>query len=89
MESRWAIIFKAFANRNRLKIVNLLGAGQVLNVSQISRELKISVKSTSKHLSILRGLEVLEYVGKHGHVLYAMNPHLPHDIYMVTRLFIH
>jgi DNA-binding transcriptional ArsR family regulator len=89
MKLRWTNIFKTFGNINRLRIVGLLSVGNSLSVSQISRELKISVKATSKHLTILRNLEILTYIGRHGHVFYTMNPNLPHDIHVVIRLFLH
>ncbi len=87
MSQRWTTIFKAFGNPNRLRMVSLLSSGP-LNVTQIAKELKISLKSASKHLIILRNLEIVEYVGRHGHVLYSLSPQLPHDIYQVTRLFL-
>jgi DNA-binding transcriptional ArsR family regulator len=89
MNLRWTNIFKSLGNINRLRIIGLLYPGQSLNVSQISRELKISIKATSKHLYILRNLDVLAYIGRHGHVFYQMNPQLPHDIHMAIRLFLH
>lgn len=89
MNLRWANIFKTLGNINRLRIIAILSGGQSLNVSQISKELKISVKATSKHLGILRNLEVLSYIGRHGHVIYFMNPQLPHDIHLIIRTFLH
>jgi len=89
MNLRWTNIFKTFGNINRLRIIGLLSAGRSLNVSEISKELKISIKATSKHLTILRNLEILAYMGRHGHVFYSMNPHLPNDIHAVIRLFLH
>ena len=88
MSQRWSTIFKALGNINRLQIVAILSERPNLNVSQLAKELKISIKSTSKHLAMLRSLGVLEYVGRHGHVFYSISPTVPHDIHMAIRLFI-
>lgn len=76
---RWSIIFKALGNINRLKIVVLLSRQGRMAVGDIARELKISVKSTSKNLVFLQQLDILDNVGKHNHVYYNMNPNMPKD----------
>lgn len=87
MLKRWTTNFKALANINRLKIISMLSQGASLTVSQIARELKISIKSTSKHLIILNNLEVLENLGKDGHVYYSINPNPPKDLQKSIKLF--
>ena len=54
---RWSTIFRALANPNRLKIIKILSSGESLPVSSIARDIKISLKSTSKHLIMLKNLE--------------------------------
>ena len=76
---RWAIIFRALANINRLKIIEMLSAGQKINVTDISDKLNISFKATSNHLAILKNLDVLEAHGTAGHVFYYLNPKIPAD----------
>lgn len=87
MEKRWTMIFRALANINRVKIIKILSKDIKLNVSQISAHLKISLKSTSKHLIILRSLDVLENEGAKGHVFYGINPGMPSDIKKTIKLF--
>jgi len=87
MLKRWTTNFKAMANVNRLKIITMLAKGQSMTVGQIAQELKISLKSTSKHLIMLHNLELLEYLGKDGHVYYSLNPNPPKDLQKTIKLF--
>ena len=86
MSKRWTIVFKALGNVNRIKIIQML-CGQSLNVTQISKELGISLKATSQHLIILQNLNALEAEGKQGHVYYTLSKSLPGDIKNATKLF--
>ena len=85
---RWVKIFRALANINRLKIVELLADGRELTVSEISKEIGISFRATSQHLIILRNLDVLDGTGKQGHVYYSLNKTLPKDLRRALDLFI-
>ena len=76
---RWATIFRALANINRLLIVKMLLGGKRMNVTDIARELDISLTSTSNHLALLKNLDVLEARGTEGHVYYFLSPDLPED----------
>lgn len=87
MEKRWTIIFKALGNVNRIKIIRMLKSGNEMSVSEISKELGISLKSTSRHLSILQNLELLESEGKNGFVFYYFNKKIPIDIRKAILLF--
>jgi len=51
---------KALANRRRLKIIEYLGGGKKASVSELAGHLKLSFKSTSKHLLILRNADIVE-----------------------------
>ena len=44
---------KAFANARRLKILELLSKRGSATVGQVSRAIKLSFKSTSRHLNLL------------------------------------
>jgi len=59
----------------------MLLMGQKMTVSDISNNLKISFKATSNHLAMLKNLDVLESLGKDGHVFYFINPKMPEDFY--------
>ncbi|OGZ33333.1 MAG: hypothetical protein A2174_00620 [Candidatus Portnoybacteria bacterium RBG_13_41_18] len=85
---RWTLIFRALANVNRLKIIEMLSNNRRMNVGEISQTLKISFKATSNHLAILKNLDVLESLGADGHVFYSLNPQLPLDFRKATDLFL-
>lgn len=53
-------IFKALANRRRLKIVEYLKGGKKASVGELAGYLKLSFKSTSKHLAVLKGADVVD-----------------------------
>jgi len=76
---RWAEVFRALANVNRLKIIELLIKNKTLNVSEITSKLQISFKATSNHLTLLKNVEVIESEGRSGHVYYSINPKMPKD----------
>lgn len=46
-------ILKALANRRRLQIIKYLKAEKQATVTDIAEHLKLSFKSTSKHLAVL------------------------------------
>lgn len=88
MSKRWVNIFKALGNINRIKIIEMLSGGQSLSVTDIAGKIKISIKSTSRHLMILRNLELLDAEGKNGHVFYSLNKPVPEDIKRAIKLFV-
>ena len=53
-------ILKAAANRRRLAILNCLRGKKELSVGTIAQQIKLSFRSTSKHLSILYISDLLE-----------------------------
>ncbi|MEK7124156.1 MAG: winged helix-turn-helix domain-containing protein [Patescibacteria group bacterium] len=87
MNKRWVNVFKALSNINRIKIIKTLSRGKSLSVTEMSEELGISVKSTSKHLIMLQNLDLLESNGKHAHVFYSLNKNLPPDFKKTISLF--
>ena len=52
-------ILKALANGRRLRIVKFLARKKKASVGDIAEEIKLSFKSTSRHLSILANAGVL------------------------------
>ena len=87
MSKRWVNIFKALGNINRLKIIKMLVSGKSMTVTKISEEIGVSLKSTSRHLFILKNLELLDSEGKNGHVFYSMNKNAPSDFKQAIKLF--
>ena len=69
----WVKIFKALGNEGRLKILKMLLGGKEYTVSEIAKEIGISLKSTSKHLIALCNLGFLESTGKQGRVYYKID----------------
>lgn len=51
---------KALANRRRLAILKYLKENREAPVSEIAREISLSFKATSKHLSILFAADIVE-----------------------------
>ena len=88
MSKRWVNIFKALGNINRIKIIQMLANGESLSVTDIAGKIKVSIKSTSRHLMILRNLELLDGEGKNGHVFYSINKNAPEDFKKAVKLFL-
>ncbi len=80
MSKRWVNIFKALGNINRIKIIQMLAGGKSITVTDIATKINVSIKSTSRHLMILRNLDLLEAEGKEGHVFYSFNKNIPADL---------
>lgn len=51
---------KALANRRRLQIIKYLKEKKTATVTDIAEHLKLSFKSTSKHLAILFGAGIVD-----------------------------
>ncbi|OGZ53321.1 MAG: hypothetical protein A3B25_03740 [Candidatus Ryanbacteria bacterium RIFCSPLOWO2_01_FULL_48_26] len=70
-------IFKGLANKRRLRIIKLLAKRKELPVADISREINLSFTSTSKHLAILRQLDILDRRQESLMVYYRLAVPLP------------
>ena len=70
-------IFKGLANKRRLHIIKLLAKRKELPVADISREINLSFTSTSKHLAILRQLDILDRRQESLMVYYRLAVPLP------------
>ena len=53
-------ILKALANKRRLVILRFLKKNKNASVGEIAEEIGISFKSTSKHLTVLSAVDVVE-----------------------------
>lgn len=76
----WVKIFKALGNENRLKIIRLLWQKKELPVGEIADTIHLSVKSTSKHIAILKNIGFFEGEGKQNSVYYSLNPDIHRTI---------
>jgi DNA-binding transcriptional ArsR family regulator len=53
-------ILKALANRRRLKIIKYLNDNKKASVTELAGYLKLSFKSTSKHLAVFKNVDIVE-----------------------------
>lgn len=60
-------LYKALANRRRIAIVRYLKSGSA-TVGEIAKSIKLSIKSTSRHLQVLLGAK---FVVSEQHGLYV------------------
>ena len=65
---------KALANRRRLAIVKFLKKSNKASVGNIAREIKLSFKSTSRHLALLLAADIVDKEQVNLHMFYAINP---------------
>lgn len=67
-------ILKALANKRRLVIIKYLKEEKEAVVGDVARFIRLSFKSTSKHLSILRVVDIIEREQRGPLVFYSLNP---------------
>ena len=84
--SQWSIIFKALGNPYRLQIIRLLNKNGKMSVSDVTTELNISIKNTSRNLILLQNVDILKSQGKSDHVYYEINPEISKDIKQIVKL---
>ena len=53
-------ILKALANRRRIKIIKYLADRSKASVTELSGFLKLSFKSTSKHMAVLKNADLVD-----------------------------
>ena len=66
-------ILKALANRRRLDVCRILKKKGPLTVGEIAEEIRLSFKSTSRHLALLAAAEILEKEQKSLNVFYSLS----------------
>ena len=76
-------IFKALGNRRRLIILNLLKTRKVMPVGEIARELKLSIKATSKHLLLLTAIDIVEKEQVSSQVFCRISSNLPKTVQII------
>ena len=67
---------KAFANKRRLAIVKFFKKKKEANVSEIAESIKLSFKSTSRHLAVLLNADILEKEQRNISCFYSLAPKL-------------
>jgi len=63
---------KAVANQRRLSILKLLKENKEQSVSVIAFKIKLSIRSTSKHLAILFGADILDREQRNFQTFYRL-----------------
>ena len=66
-------MFKALANRRRLAILSFLKKKKQANVGEISEVIKLSFKSTSRHLGVLASAGILDKEQNSLYVNYSLS----------------
>lgn len=69
-------VLKALANKRRLAIVQYLKSEREAIVSEISEEIKLSFKATSRHLAILFAAEIVDKEQRGLQMHYRLSPNL-------------
>lgn len=77
---------KAFANRRRLAIVAHLKKKREARVGDIATAIKLSIKSTSKHLTILSAVNVIEKEQRSTEVFYSITAPLTPTVKYILSL---
>lgn len=70
-------LLKAVANRRRIAIVRYLTKNKEASVSDISAEIKLSFKATSKHLGVLYASDIVEKEQRSLQMLYHLSSNHP------------
>ena len=65
-------VLKALANKRRLAILRFLKKSHEATVGDIAEEIKLSFKSTSRHLSVLSAADILQYDKRSLQVYYRI-----------------
>ena len=83
---QWATIYRGLGNPNRLRILRILSEVKQFSVSELAKELEITIKNTSRNLGILSNLDLVEFTGRHDRVYYRLNPKMAEDIRQILRI---
>ena len=78
-------LLKAVANKRRLAILNYLAKGKEANVGDIAEHINLSFKSTSRHLSTLIAVDLLDREQRSLEVFYRLSKNLPDVVKTIMR----
>ena len=79
-------VLKALANKRRLAILKYLQKTGEASVTEIAKEIKLSFKSTSRHLGILTAADILGKEQRSLSVFYKIHSNLPQPVRQVLSL---
>lgn len=80
------MVFRALGNPNRLHILQLLQKNKSMSVTELAESLNISFKNTSRNLSILQNLGLVESEGKMNHIFYSLGKNIKKEETAILRL---
>ncbi len=69
--------YKALANRRRLAILKYLKISNKASVGDIAKEIKLQIKSTSKHLRVLAAVDFVDREQQSLNVFYFLPEEKP------------
>ncbi len=69
--------YKALGNRRRLAIIKYLKSRGKASVGDIAKEIKLRIKSTSKHLRVLDAVNFVDHEQQSLHVFYFLPENKP------------
>jgi len=84
----WAKVFRGLGNPNRIRIIRILSEVEKMSVTDLSEELKITLKNTSRNLSILHNLGLVDFQGKSDHVYYSLNSGIEREIESIIKIIL-
>ncbi len=87
-DKEWVKILKALGNEKRLKIIKLLSRSGAYSVSDVAGSIKLSFKSTSKHLNRLSQLGILESEGKGKFIEYNLYSDIDGEVKRILKLIL-
>lgn len=70
-------ILKALANRRRLAILTYIKRVKEAPVTDVAREIRLSVKATSKHLAVLLAADIVDRDQRSLQVFYRLGSAIP------------
>ena len=73
-------LLKALANKRRLEIVRSLKHNKELSVGEIADLIKLSIKATSKHLSVLYNVDIVDKEQRSLQMFYKLSNNLHHIV---------
>jgi len=65
-------ILKAFASKRRLAILKYLMSHTAAPVGELADNIKLSFRSTSKHLAVLTAADIVEYEPRSRQIFYRL-----------------
>lgn len=69
--------YKALANHRRLAIIKFLKSRDKATVGEIAKEIRLRIKSTSKHLRVLAGADFVDSEQQSLYVFYFLPKNPP------------